>query len=558
MCELITVGVIGMDYYPWQPEFYIEQERQSHAERRPLTVYLVDYRSFTHYYKKGQFHRGATVGTLTSLISSALADGKFKFVPMLDPSEIAKMVGKNRSDVIIELARKYGVPSFPIAATDKVARWLILPTKGFLLYLQAHGLCEYLRERESGFYFALFIEISGFPERFQRKLLVRCAANGIRWRKIGNHVFVPLGSIFTDKTQMDLSFLRELIPALKKTCSFIVVNEFKLKSDEIYDLPEPVGGSVDTIVKKGFMFLRQEIASKAKVERVSDGDLLKKDLESEDSGTFLRELFSDRFLSNLLSLHLSFLETLGQDKYNTFMIDLLQMYCEHVAASVFGSDEQYGKAYALVIANTADDLTCYAFKKQFDHFKPDRFEDGDPSVRMLVAERQRLTARIYKRQKNHAYRERKFPSKQEPAPLLRKFVEHAKNLLVNKFQRLWADESGSKTGVTVDLHGEFVRVAVSRECFDVLMERLSSFLIEKFGEPATLTFKRIITKSLIRWLIETFGMAGFKVVVGNVTERFRKAFELAKEKEGTYVPHFVAFVERILLPQTVPRLPAHA
>jgi len=536
-----TKEVEGMEYGYWQKEFWIEIERKFANSRRALSVYLFHAKAFTHYYKKGQSLRGATVGTLTSHIMHALRDKKFKFVPMVDPSEVGgRLVGKNRSDVIIELARKYGVPSFPIAATDKVARWFILPTKGFNLYLQAHGLN--VPSSSNQLKFSVFIEISCFPEGYQRKLLARCALNGIRWRRFGGHVFVPLGAIFTEKTQ------KVIIPPVTLV-KRVIINEFRLKRDEILDVAEPVGSSVDTIVKKGFRFFREAV-SRLKVTKVDDSDLIGRDA-SEDGGEALREILNDALLVKLMSINLTGLEGEEFDRYGTLAIDVLQMYCEHVAAAVFGGDEGYWRAYVMAVANTADDLTSYAFKKNSSDLP--KFDDGDPSVRLLVAERQRLTARIYKRQKNHAYRDIRFKSKEEPAPLLRKFIEHAKNLLVNKFMRLWTDETGNKTGVTIDVAGERVRVAILREYFDDLMERLSHILVEKFGQPVTVTLTRITAKSWVRWLIETFGIAGFKAALGNVTGRFKKAFEWSKEREESQVPHFVAFVEQVLLPQTVPR-----
>jgi hypothetical protein len=147
-----------------------------------------------------------------------------------------------------------------------------------------------------------------------------------------------------------------------------------------------------------------------------------------------------------------------------------------------------------------------------------------------------------------------------PADLLAKHVSHAIKCIIDKFERLWSDESCSKVGVGVFFKESqmSVRVPIPREIFEAIMERVSSYIEAKWNRDATVTLARTVTKSFMKWFVETFGVAGFKVLIGSAYDstarRVVEALNIVKTKIDDSLRHFIELAEMMLmLPQTVPR-----
>jgi len=433
------------------------------------------------------------------------------------------------------LTRGFGIPAFPIAVSDKAVWWFILPTKGFKLFLQSRKVEVYKVLMN------FWIEISEFPDDYQRKLLARCAANGVRWRKFGGHIFVPIGAIFSEVTQNVID-LHQIGPArLRDERRFVALNLFRAEVDTVLDVVDEINMSVDTIVKKGFNFLQRRVAEMMTAE-VSDEDMMHRD----EALIEVSELKKHEFLPTLFKLNF---KTLAWS-------DDIPMYCEHICGRVFGDNDRYFTAYVRMIANTKSMFHPYSLKGTI---KASPFEDGDPAVRLLVLARQKLCLRIYRRHVIHAYRVDVYRQRTMPADLLAKHVSHAVRCIIEKFERLWSDESCSKVGVGIFFKESqmSVRVPIPRETFEAMMERVANYIETKWNKEATVTLARTVTKSFVKWFVETFGVAGFKVLMGSAydgtVQRVIEAFNIVKRKIDDSLRHFIELAEMMLLPQTVPR-----
>lgn len=519
---------------PWQYRYWVPHLRKELTENAILNIYWFSSKSFTHFYRNGM-RLGVAEGSLTENLKK-LEETEFKFIPLVRLTEVSALAKLRRKDAYLELTRGFGIPAFPVAVSDKAVWWFILPTKGFKLFLQSRKV------ETHKVLMSFWIEISEFPDDYQRKLLARCAANGVRWCKFGGHIFVPIGAIFSEVTQ-DVIDLHQIGPArFRDERRFVALNLFRAEVDTVCDVVDEINLSVDTIVKKGFNFLRRKVAEMMTAE-VSDEDMMHRDEALIEVG----ELKKHEFLPKLFKLNFRTLEWL----------DDISMYCEHICGQVFGENERYFTAYVRMVANTKSMLHPYSLKGPI---KASPFEDGDPAVRLLLLARQQLCLRIYRRHVIHAYRVDVYRQRTMPADLLAKHVGHAIRCIVDKFERLWSDESGSKVGVGVFFKESqmSVRVPMPREAFEAMMERVKSYIETKWNRDATVTLARTVTKSFVKWFVETFGVAGFKVLIGSAydgtVQRVIEAFNIVKRKIDDSLRHFIELAEMMLmLPQTVPR-----
>jgi hypothetical protein len=519
---------------PWQYRYWVPQLRKELSENAILNIYWFSRKSFTHFYRKG-LRLGVAEGSLTEKLKK-LEETEFRFVPLVRLTEVSALARLRRKDAYLLLTRGFGIPAFPVAVSDRAVWWFILPTKGFQLFLQSRKV-EVTKVLTN-----FWIEISEFPDDYQRKLLARCAANEVRWRKFGGHIFVPLGAIFSEVTQ-DVVDLHQIGPSrLHDERRFVALNLFRAEVDIVLDVVDEINMSVDTIVKKGFNFMKRKVAELMTAE-VSDEDMMHRDEAVIEVG----ELKKHELLTQLFKLNFS----------NLSWIEEISMYCEHICGQVFGENERYFSAYVRMVANTQSMLHPYCIREPK---MISRFEDGDPSVRLLIFARQQLCSRIYRRHVIHAYRVDVYRQRTMPADLLKKHVGHAIKCIIDKFERLWSDESCSKVGVGIYFKESHmsVRVPVPRETFEAMMERVANYIETKWNKDATVTLARTVTKSFIKWFVETFGVGGFKVLVGSAydgtVKRVVEALNIVRTKIDDSLRHFIELAEMMLmLPQTVPR-----
>jgi hypothetical protein len=91
-----------------------------------------------------------------------------------------------------------------------------------------------------------------------------------------------------------------------------------------------------------------------------------------------------------------------------------------------------------------------------------------------------------------------------------------------------------------------------------MMERVANYIAAKWNRDATVTLARTVTKSFVKWFVETFGVGGYKVLVGSAydgtVKRVVEALNLVRTKIDDSLRHFIELAEMMLmLPQTVPR-----
>ena len=526
------------DFYkngmPWEYRYWVPQLRKDLTENAILNIYWFSSKSFTHFYRNG-LRLGVAEGSLTEKLKK-LEETEFKFIPLVRLTEVSALAKLRRKDAYLQLTRGFGIPALPVAVSDKAVWWFILPTKGFRLFLESRKV------ELSNVVMNFWIEISEFPDDYQRKLLARCAADGVRWRRFGGHIFVPIGAIFSEITQ-DVIDLHQIGPVRwRDERRFVALNLFRAEVDTVLDVVDEINLSVDTIVKKGFNFLQRKVAEMMTAE-VSDEDMMHRD----ESLIEVSALKQHEFLPKLFKLNFR----------SVYQIEEISMYCEHICGQVFGENERYFTAYVRMVANTLSMFHPYCMRRPK---KLSQFEDGDPSVRLLILARQQLCLRIYRRHVLHAYRVDVYRQRTMPADLLAKHVGHAIRCIIDKFERLWSDESGSKVGVGVFFKESqmSVRVPMPREIFEAMMERVSNYIEAKWNRDTTVTLARTVTKSFVKWFVETFGVAGFKVLIGSAHDstarRVVEALNIVKAKIDDSLRHFIELAEMMLmLPQTVPR-----